>query len=92
MAEDDGTVVHMPGQEPLDNTDYTKVKFLGVSMDALDEEFKIGDEAEFIVRARCKGIGEDEMADGHTREFAKMKVSSVKLKRRIEPKAEGADE
>lgn len=84
----DDNVTQLPGQEPLDGTDYVKVKFVGMSLDALDEDFKIGDEVEFVVRARCKGHGEEEMADGHTREFAKMKVNSVVLKRRLEPKAE----
>ena len=62
----------------LENDDMTKVKFLGMAKNSLDgEDLKIGTDATFIVHARCVGVGEDEMADGHTRSFVKMRVEDI---------------
>lgn len=71
------TTEHVTGQDALDGTDYTKVKFVGMALDALDQDIDIGDELEFRVRARCVGVGDDEMNGGMVRHAAKMKVSSV---------------
>lgn len=68
------------GQDSLPGTDYTKVKFVGMALDALDADVVIGDELVFAVRARCVGVGDDEVKDGLVRHVAKMKVSSVVLK------------
>lgn len=67
----------MGAQQVLDGTDYAKVKFVGMSYDSLETEFKIGDEATFLVRARCVGSGDEEMRDGHIRHVVKMDVRSV---------------
>ena len=67
-----------PSQEAFDGMEnLNKVKFVGMSMDSLDDLPKIGTEMVFLVRARCIGTGEEEMRDGHVRHFAKMDVQSV---------------
>ena len=68
-------------QDPLDGTDYLKVKFVGMSMDSLEEEIPLGKELVFTVRARCTGNG-NEMSkqDGHIKRFVKMDVQSVQIK------------
>ena len=67
-----------PSQEALDGMEnVNKVKFVGMSMDSLEDLPKIGTEMTFTVRARCVGTGEEEMRDGHIRHFAKMDVLSV---------------
>lgn len=65
-------------QEVLDDTDYIKVKFVGMSFDSLDDEIKIGDEMTFLVRARCIGTAvEARKTDGALRNIVKMDVQSV---------------
>lgn len=65
-------------QEPLDGTDYLKVKFVGMSMDSLEDSIPLGAEMTFIVKARCIGEGTDiSKQDGHKKRFVKMDVSSV---------------
>jgi hypothetical protein len=67
-------------QEPLDGTDYLKVKFLGMSMDSLEDDIPLGQELTFLVRARCIGEGTDiSKQDGHKKRFRKMDVQSVKI-------------
>lgn len=67
-----------PSQHALEGMEnLNKVKFVGMSMDSLDDLPKIGDEVTFLVRTRCVGTGEEEMRDGHVRHFAKMDVQSV---------------
>lgn len=61
--------------EGMENT--TKVKFVGMAMDSLEDDMRIGTEYAFIVRARCVGVGDEAMTDGHVRHTAKMKVESV---------------
>lgn len=67
-------------QDQFDETNFAKVKFVGMSFDTLDHDMKIGDEAHFLVRARCVGTGDEEMNDGHVRTVAKMRVLSVVLR------------
>lgn len=67
-------------QEVLDGTDFTKIKFVGMSTDVVEDTLKIGDVEYFVVRARCVGTGTEEMADGHQRQYRKMKVESVKVR------------
>ena len=68
-------------QEELDGTDFLKVKFVGMSMDSLEDSIELGDEFTFVVRARCVGEGTDlAKTDGHKRRFVKMDVSSVVIK------------
>lgn len=68
-------------QEALDGTEYLKVRFVGMSMDSLDDEIGLGDELTFVVRARCVGEGTDlAKTDGHKRRFVKMDVQSVTIK------------
>ena len=67
-------------QDVLDDTDYTKVKFVGMSFDSLDKDVKIGDEKTFIVRARCIGTADEaSKRDGSIRHVVKMDVQSVVL-------------
>lgn len=67
-------------QEVLEDTDYLKVKFVGMSFDSLDKGIKIGDEQTFTVRARCIGTAEEaSKVDGQIRHIAKMDVQSVIL-------------
>lgn len=66
-------------QGELDGMDYTKVRFVGVQFDALETEVKMNDEMTFQVRGRVVGIGDEVMADGHIRHYAKVKVESVTL-------------
>lgn len=67
-------------QAQLEGTDYVKVRFVGVQYDALEEAPAMGSEMQFLVKGRVVGHGEEEMADGHLRKYAKVKVSSVVLK------------
>lgn len=65
-------------QEVLDDTDFMKVKFVGMAFDSLDQEIEIGDEMVFRVRARCIGVGQEaRKSDGAIRNLAKMDVQSV---------------
>lgn len=66
-----------PGGDPLPGTDYTKVRFVGVQFDALETKLTVGQEGTYLVHGRVKSVGEEEMADGHKRRFAKIKVDSV---------------
>lgn len=67
-------------QEALDGVNPTKVKFVGMSFDSLEETIKIGDELVFVVRARCIGLGDEaSKRDGSIRHTVKMDVASVKL-------------
>jgi hypothetical protein len=72
---DDGAV-----QEPLDGTEYLKVKFLGMSLDSLEDTIELGSMMTFTVEARCIGEGTDiSKTDGHKKRFVKMDVQSVKV-------------
>lgn len=65
-------------QEVLDDTDFTKVKFVGMSFDSLEDDIKIGTEMEFRVRARCVGVADEaRKSDGGIRHVVKMDVQSV---------------
>ena len=84
-ADDDlgdlaGDALHgVEAQEVLDDTEFTKVRFVGMSLDSLSDAFKIGDEMEFRVRARCLAVG-DEARKGDlssVRHVVKMDVLSV---------------
>lgn len=67
-------------QDALDGTDYLKVKFMGMSMDSLEEEIALGSMMTFTVEARCIGEGTDiSKQDGHKKRFVKMDVQSVKI-------------
>ena len=64
-------------QEVLDDTDFTKVRFVGMSFDSLDQGIQIG-ELVLRVRARCIGVGQEaRKSDGAIRNLAKMDVQSV---------------
>lgn len=65
-------------QGEFDETESTKVKFVGMQYDAFEENIKIGDEMVFVVRARCTGVGDEYMkASGNIRHVVKMDVLSV---------------
>lgn len=68
-------------QDPLEGTDYLKVKFVGMSMDSLEDEIALGSLLTFTVEARCIGEGTDiSKQDGHKKRFVKMDVQSVQIK------------
>lgn len=74
-----------PDAEPiLEGTDYTKVKFVGVQYDALDEKLALGDEVACMVRGRVVSVGDKVMNDGHVRHEVSVKVSSVVLDGEVE--------
>lgn len=65
-------------QEEFEETEATKVKFVGMQYDAFEENIKIGDEVTFTVRARCSGVGDEYMqSSGNIRHYVKMDVQSV---------------
>lgn len=65
-------------QEEFDETEATKVKFIGMQYDAFEESIRIGDEMTFTVRARCTGVGDEYMkSSGGIRHYVKMDVQSV---------------
>ena len=66
-----------PDQGVFENTDYSKITFLGTNYQSLDYRPKIGEEVEFVVRGRIKEIGDRQMANGFTQHFGKVDVSSV---------------
>lgn len=72
IADQDGAA-----QAMLEGTEYTKIKFVGMSFDTLDTDVKIGDEMSFIVKGRVKGVADEEDAKGNVNHVAKVKVSSV---------------
>jgi len=80
LGEIAGEALHgVEQQEMLDDTEFTKVRFVGMSLDSLSDQFKIGDEMEFRVRARCLAVG-DEARKGDlssVRHVVKMDVLSV---------------
>lgn len=68
------------GQGVLDETDYTKVKFLGMGMNSLNHDIKIGDVMDFHVRARCIGVGDEAgKNDDQIRHIVKMDVQSTSV-------------
>lgn len=68
------------GQGSFEETESTKVKFVGMAFDDFDQKpIKIGDEMVFTVKARCVGVGDEAMHDGHVRHVVKMDVQSVIL-------------
>lgn len=68
-------------QDVLEDTDYLKVRFVGMAFDSLEKDIRIGDEKTFLVRARCIGTAEEaSKQDGSIRHIAKMDVQSVALK------------
>lgn len=68
-------------QEELDNMDFTKARFVGMSYDSLDRDINIGDEITFMVRARCVGKGDEERKTDHRiNTYVKMDVQSVVIK------------
>lgn len=76
-AMDDIAAQDGAAQQTLDGTDYTKIKFVGMSFDTLDTAVKIGDEMTFVVTGRVKGVADEEDAKGNVNHVAKVKVSSV---------------
>lgn len=65
------------GQGEFEETQATKVKFVGMAYDAFEESIQIGDEMVFIVKARCVGVGDEAMKTGGRRHLVKMDVQSV---------------
>lgn len=55
------------------------VKFTGMSGSALDTPAELGDEQEFVVRAKCIGTGSEMRKDGGIRQIRRMEVIDVKF-------------
>jgi len=53
------------------------VKFTGMSGSALDTPPDLGDVQEYLVRARCIGVGTELRKDGEVREIRRMEVENV---------------
>lgn len=85
------TVSNQDGLPELEDGDVLKVKFVGMSTELVQSAFAIGAHTRFAVTARCVGIGEEELADGHVRRFAKMKVETVAVSDRTKLEAVGDD-
>lgn len=66
-----------PDQGAFENTDYTKVTFVGTNYQTLDYTPKIGDEVEFIVKGRIVEVGDRALKSGFTQHFGKCDVASV---------------
>lgn len=64
-------------QEPIEGLDACRVKFVGMSMDSLDDPPEIDDEMTFIVRTRCVGAGRKRMKDGELRRTRDMEVLTL---------------
>lgn len=66
-------------QDPLDGTDFSKVKLLGMGYDSLETDFKLGEERTFVVRGKCTANGIELIGqDQHERRVVKFKVESIK--------------
>jgi hypothetical protein len=78
-GQQDVTDIGGAQQDPFENTDYSKLKFLGVQQDLLETSLKIGDEVTATVRGVIIGDSHDRMKDGHIRHTLKVDVSSVAL-------------
>lgn len=76
-AMDDIAAQDGAAQQTLEGTEFTKIKFVGMSLDTLDTDVKIGDEITVIVKGRVKGVADEEDAKGNVNHVAKVKVSSV---------------
>lgn len=81
MSEEtlDGGPAHGPGEEPLEGMEYVKAHFVGMGYDSLEAAPAIGDELTFTVKARCRGVGDEEMKTGAIRTVAKFEVLSTVL-------------
>lgn len=64
-------------QEPIEGLEATRVKFVGMAADSLDDLPEIDDEMTFMVRARCTGRGKERMKDGELRATARMEVLTL---------------
>lgn len=69
-------------QEQIPGTDFTKVRFVGMSMDSIeDRKMSLGDSFEFLVKGTVIGEGVDvSKTDGHKKPYVKIDVNSVVIK------------
>lgn len=65
----------MPNQEPL--LEAARVRFVGMSLDSLDEPPELDDTMTFEVKATCTGRLRERMRDGELRRVAIMTVDEV---------------
>lgn len=75
MAEGDGSQPAFDGME-----DVTKIKFVGLAFDSIEDRIQLGDEVSFLVRARCTAETKEVLKDGLLRNVRKMDVQSVVIK------------
>lgn len=64
-------------QEPIEGLESVRVKFVGMSMDSLEDPPEIDDEMTFVVRMRCVGSGRQRMKDGELRHTRSMEVLTL---------------
>lgn len=69
-----------PSQGVFENTDYTKVTFVGANYQSLEYSPRIGEEVEFIVKGRVKAVGDEKMASGFIRHMGKVEVTSILMR------------
>lgn len=64
-------------QEPLDGMQATRVKFVGMAADSLEQLPEINDRIVFTVETVCTGRGMELMKDGELRRTARMEVLTL---------------
>ncbi|MGH7687650.1 MAG: hypothetical protein ACREN2_12660 [Candidatus Dormibacteria bacterium] len=64
-------------QEPIEGLEACRVKFVGMSMDSLENPPEIDDEMTFLVHTRCVGSGRQRMKDGELRLTRSMEVLTL---------------
>lgn len=64
-------------QEPIEGMEACRVKFVGMSMDSIEEPPDIDDEMTFLVTTRCVGSGRQRMKDGELRLTRSMEVLTL---------------
>ncbi|MGH3994724.1 MAG: hypothetical protein ACRDSN_19955 [Pseudonocardiaceae bacterium] len=64
-------------QDSIEGLEACRVKFVGMSMDSLEDPPEIDDERTFVVRTRCVGNGRQRMKDGELRHTRSMEVLTL---------------
>lgn len=64
-------------QDSIEGLEACRVKFVGMSMDSLEDPPEIDDEMTFVVRTRCVGSGRQRMKDGELRHTRSMEVLTL---------------
>ena len=68
-----------PVQDALvEGEEGTKVRFIGMQYNQLDGAPRLGEKVAFTVTGVVVGTGEEQMANGHIRHYAKVAVETVR--------------